>query len=67
VSNGDDPVGNIVNADAPRWSNANMTSNTDEARKSQGYGREIIGMAGQNASSPARTYEQRINQEQGVH
>lgn len=57
----------IVNADSARWSNANMASaQAHEARASQGA-KEHTGQEGQNASSPAKTFESRIVQETGSH
>lgn len=56
----------IVNADSARWSNSGTAANTFEARASQGA-KEHTGQEGQNASSPAKTFEGRITQETGTH
>ena len=60
----------IVNADASRWSNANMTSAQAFETKlvdTVGTGREVMRGAGTNGSSPANAYEGRIQQETGSH
>jgi hypothetical protein len=50
-----------IAAENARWSNTGTQANADEARKSQGA-KEHTGQEGQNASSPARTFESRISQ-----
>ena len=53
----------IVNADSARWSNANMAAaQAFESRCTDPIesGKEVVRMAGQNSSSPANTFEQRL-------
>jgi hypothetical protein len=60
----------ITNADAARWSNANMTAAQNfESRCTDPIesGKEVVLMAGQNTNSPARAFEGRITQETGSH
>ena len=57
----------IVNADAARWSNANMAgAQAFEQKATQGT-KEHTGHEGMNAGSKANQHEQRITQEQGTH
>ena len=56
----------IVNADASRWSNANMAGNAHESRLSQGT-KLYSTVEGQNSGTAANRHEQRISQEIGAH
>jgi len=51
-----------IAAENARWSNAGTAANAAEARATQGA-KEHTSMEGQNAASPAKTFEARIAQE----
>ena len=60
----------VKNADDAKWSNANMTAaQAHEARCTDPIksGKEVTRGMGQNSTSPANTFEQRITQETGTH
>jgi hypothetical protein len=51
-----------IAAENSRWSNSGTAANAHEARAAQGA-KEHTGHEGDNAASPARTFEARIVQE----
>ena len=62
------PAQELIAPESGRWANTN-TPNPHEGRVTPtvGAGREVMRMAGQNASSPANAFEARITQEVGTH
>ena len=51
-----------IASENPRWSNSGSSANAYEARAAQGA-KEHTGHEGDNANSPAKTWEARIAQE----